>query len=155
MKRTATSSNLYVWYAVLGGPLAFAVQFVTNLYFTWAKCILPNHPLHNLGLPVHDWEIGLSLAAIAVGGGATWASWQLYRRSREVAGLVHETSYHGVTEAKHQTLIGQELEGIGAAPPGGRIAFLSMVGLTVNVLALTIIIMTAIGAPLLPACQQA
>ena len=154
MKRSAPS-NLYVWYAVLGGALAFAVQFVVNLYFTWAKCILPNHPIRNMGLPVHDWEIGLSLAAIAIGAGATWASLQLFRRSRGLSGFVRETSFHERLEPRRQGVIGQELEGIGAAPPGGRIAFLSMVALTVNTLALTIVIMTAVGAPLLPACQQA
>jgi hypothetical protein len=154
VKNRPISSNLYVWFAVLGGGLAWAVQFVTNLYFTWARCVLPNHPLHSLGVPVHDWEIGLSLGAIAVGAGATWASLQLFRRSRGLGSLVRETSHHGVQSPHHQGVIGQEIEGIGAAPPGGRIAFLSMVALTVNALALTIIIMTAIGAPLLPVCQQ-
>jgi hypothetical protein len=145
-------STLQVWFAVVGGAMAWIVQFVVNLEFTWAKC---NHPTGNAGLPVHWWEIGLSIAAIAIGAASMAVSVQMFRRSRGVSALVRESSYHGDHEPRRQGVIGQELEGIGAAPPGGRIAFLSMVGLTVNTLAIIIIIMTAAGAPLLPACQQA
>ena len=39
-------------------------------------------------------------------------------------------------------------------PPAGRVHFLSVVGLTVNPLALAIMVMTAVGSPLLTVCQQ-
>ena len=48
----------------------------------------------------------------------------------------------------------QERRGEGVTPPLGRVHFLAMIGLTVNLLALAIIVMTGIGAPLLPVCQQ-
>jgi hypothetical protein len=49
---------------------------------------------------------------------------------------------------------GMERRGDGAAPPAGRLQFLAMVGLTVNFLALAIIVLDGVGAPLLTACQQ-
>ena len=49
---------------------------------------------------------------------------------------------------------GMERRGDGSPPPVGRIQFLSMVGLTVNALALAIIVLDGVGAPLLTACQQ-
>jgi hypothetical protein len=49
---------------------------------------------------------------------------------------------------------GMERRGDGSPPPVGRIQFLSMVGLTVNVLSLAIIVLVGVGAPLLTACQQ-
>ena len=45
-------------------------------------------------------------------------------------------------------------DGDGSPPPVGRVQFLSMVGLTVNFLALAIIVLDGVGAPLLNACQQ-
>jgi hypothetical protein len=48
-----------------------------------------------------------------------------------------------------------ERRGEGSPPPTGRINFLSVVGLTVNFLALSIMVMTGIGAPLLSVCRQA
>jgi hypothetical protein len=51
-------------------------------------------------------------------------------------------------------VFGEERRGDGAAPPIGRIHFLTLVGLIVNLLALAIIVMDGIGAPLLPLCQQ-
>jgi hypothetical protein len=47
-----------------------------------------------------------------------------------------------------------ERRGDGSPPPVGRVQFLSMVGLTVNVLALAIIVLDGVGAPLLTVCQQ-
>jgi hypothetical protein len=126
--------NLLVWFGVVGGAGAWLGQFVVNLYFTWAQC---NAPAGRWMLPVHDVQIGTSLAALAIGLASTAIALRLYRRT---ASLDH------VAEAERQ--------GEGTAPPIGRINFLATVGLTVNVLALAIIIMTGIGAPLLPICQQ-
>jgi hypothetical protein len=119
---------------VLGGPVAWTVQFLTNLAFTFAQC---NAPAGRWQLPLHGWEIALSAAAVAVGLTAMGVSWWLFRRT-----------YHldHVAEA--------ERRGEGSAPPSGRLNFLAQVGLTVNFLALAIIVMTGIGAPLLEVCQQ-
>lgn len=127
-------SNALIWFGVLGGGAAWAVQFVANLAFTFAQC---NAPAGRWQLPVHGWEIGLSAAAIAVGLAAEGVCVWLFLRTFHLD-HVFEAERHGE----------------GSPPPTGRISFLSMVGLTVNFLALAIMVMTAIGAPLLPVCQQ-
>jgi hypothetical protein len=127
-------SNGLVWFGVLGGAAAWVVQFVVNLFFTFAQC---NAPPGRWQLPVHSWQIASSAAAIAVGLTAQGVCLWLYRRTFR---LDH------VAEA--------ERRGEGTAPPTGRINFLATVGLTVNFLALAITVMTAIGAPMLPVCQQ-
>jgi hypothetical protein len=127
-------SNTVLWFGVLGGAVAWAAQFVANLFFTFAQC---NAPSGRWMLPIHDWEIGLSIAAVSVGVAATSVCVWLYRRTFH---LDH------VAEA--------ERRGLGTAPPTGRLSFMAMVGLTVNFLALSIMIMTGIGAPLLHVCQQ-
>jgi hypothetical protein len=127
-------STAVIWFGVLGGALAWAVQFVVNLAFTFAQC---NAPPGRRQLPVHGWEIALSAVAVTVGLAAMGVSAWLFRRTSR---LDH------VAEA--------ERRGEGTAPPTGRINFLAMVGLTVNFLALAIVVMTGIGAPLLSVCQQ-
>lgn len=123
-----------VWFGVLGGATAWAVQFVVNLAFTFAQC---NAPPGRWQLPVHGWQIGVSVVAICVGLASEAVSLWLYLRTFRI---------DHVAEA--------ERAGKGTAPPTGRINFLAMVGLTVNLLSLSIVVMTAIGAPLLPVCQQ-
>lgn len=127
-------SHAVVWFAVLGGAAAWAVQFVTNLFLGFAQC---NAPPGRWMLPLHTIQVAISVAAVVVGVAAEGVAAWLYLRT---ARLDH------VAEA--------EREGEGTEPPIGRINFLSMVGLTVNFLALAIVIMTGIGAPLLPLCQQ-
>lgn len=127
-------SNRIVWFAVLGGAVAWVLQFVANLAFTFAQC---NSPAGRWQLPVHGFQIALSAAAVAIGLAAEGVSLWLYLRTFR---LDH------VAEA--------ERRGEGSPPPTGRINFLATVGLTVNFLALSIIVMTGIGGPLLPVCQQ-
>jgi hypothetical protein len=127
-------SNVLVWFAVLGGAGAWAVQFVANLAFSFAQC---NAPAGRWQLPVHNFQIALSAAAVAIGLAAETVSLWLYLRTFHI---------DHIAEA--------ERRGEGSPPPTGRINFLAMVGLTVNFLALSIIVMTGIGAPLLPVCQQ-
>ncbi len=131
---TYPPSNRVVWFGVLGGAAAWVIQFVANLAFTFAQC---NAPAGRWQLPVHDFQIALSVAAVSVGLAAAGVSLWLYLRTHE---LDH------VAEA--------ERHGEGSAPPTGRINFLAIVGLTVNFLVLTIIVMTGIAAPLLTVCQQ-
>ncbi len=127
-------STWFVWFAVLGGAVAWAVQFVINLAFTFAQC---NAPPGRWQLPVHEWEIAVSAVAVAIGLTAAGASLLLYRKTNRLDHIAQA-----------------ERRGLGSEPPTGRINFLATVGLTVNFLALVIIVMTAIGAPLLPVCQQ-
>jgi NO-binding membrane sensor protein with MHYT domain len=126
--------NSLVWFAVLGGSGAWAVQFVANLAFTFAQC---DQPVSRWQLPLHGWEIGLSAGAVAVGLAAWATALGVFLRTREFDAVAEE-----------------ELSGGGSSPPVGRVHFLSIVGLTVNPLALAIIVMTGIGAPLLAVCQQ-
>ena len=123
-----------VWFGVLGGPVAWTVQFLANLTFTFAQC---NAPAGRWQLPLHGWEIILSAVAVGVGLTAMGVSLWLFRRTWHI---------DHVAEA--------ERHGEGSAPPTGRINFLAQVGLTVNFLSLAIIVMTGIGAPLLEVCQQ-
>jgi hypothetical protein len=127
-------SNWLVWFGVLGGPLAWAVQFVVNLYFTWAQC---NAPVGRWQLPVHGWQIGISAGAVAITLLSMVVALWLY---------LYTFQFKHVPQA--------ERRGEGSPPPTGRISFLATVGLTVNFLSLAIIVMTGIGAPLLPVCQQ-
>ena len=123
-----------IWFGVLGGAGAWALQFVANLAFTFAQC---NAPPGRWQLPVHAWEIVLSVVAIAFALAA-----------EGVCGWLFVQTY------QHDHVSALERHGEGSPPPTGRINSLSMMGLLVNFLALAIIVMTAIGAPLLPVCQQ-
>jgi hypothetical protein len=123
-----------LWFGVLGGALAWAAQFVVGLQLTFAQC---NSPGGRRQLPVQTWQSALAAAGVVVGLAATVVSWRIYRATSEVDGV-----------AEH------ERRGEGFAPPVGRINFLATVGLLVNFLAIAIMVMTAIGAPLLRVCQQ-
>jgi hypothetical protein len=128
-------SNRVVWFGVLGGALAWVIQFAINLMLTWARC---NSPAGRSHLPLHALEIGLSAGAIAIGGLSIGVALWLY---------LYTYQFKHVPQA--------ERRGEGTAAPTGRINFLAVVGLTVNFLALAIMIMTGIGAPLLSVCRQA
>ena len=128
-------SDWLVWFGVLGGALAWVLQFVANLAFSFAQC---NAPAGRWHLPVHGFQIGLSAAAVAVCLAAEGVCLRLYLRTSRLDHHIPEVERHGE----------------GGPPPTGRINFLATVGLTVNFLALAIIVMTGIGAPLLTVCQQ-
>ncbi|HWE34175.1 MAG TPA: hypothetical protein VG410_11865 [Solirubrobacteraceae bacterium] len=127
-------STALVWFGVLGGAGAWATQFVANLFLTFAQC---NAPPGRSRLPVHGVEIGLSAAAVTIGLASAGVSLWLYRRTSSLD--------HVAQDERH---------GEGSAPPTGRINFLATVGLCVNFLAIAIVVMTGIGAPLLPVCMQ-
>ena len=127
-------SNTVVWFGVLGGGLAWLAQFAVNLAFSFAQC---NAPVGRWQLPVRPLEIGLSAAAVGIG-----------LLSMAVAGWLYLYTY----QFKHVPQA--ERRGEGSPPPTGRLNFLAVVGLTVNLLALAIMVMTGIGAPLLRLCQQ-
>jgi hypothetical protein len=127
-------SNTLLWFGVLGGAVAWTVQFLANLFFTFAEC---DQPVQRWMLPVHSWEVGLSALAVAVGLSAIGVSLMIFVRTARV-----------------DEVSAKERAGKGTQPPLGRIHFLAMIGLLVNFLALAIIVMTGVGAPLLPVCQQ-
>jgi hypothetical protein len=131
---TFPPSNLLVWFGVIGGPCAWAAQFVVSLAFSFAQC---NQPAGRWQLPVHGWQIATSAVGVAVGLASTAVSLWMFMRTFHIGDVDEE-----------------ERRGEGGLPPVGRIHFLAIVGLTVNFLALAIMVMTGIGAPLLPTCQQ-
>ena len=85
-----------------------------------------DQPTTRWQLPVHAWEIALGVGGILIALAAEAVSLKIFLDTREA----------------------------GDQPPAGRVHFLSVVGLTVNPLALAIMAMTAVGAPLLSVCQQ-
>jgi hypothetical protein len=115
--------------------MAWVIQFVANLAITWAQCNPPAG--RGVHVPVHGASIVISAVAIAVGAIAMAVSLWLYLYTYQF---------------KHVAVA--ERRGEGTPAPTGRINFLSVVGLTVNFLALAIMIMTGIGAPLLSICKQ-
>jgi hypothetical protein len=131
---TKAPPNALVWFGVLGGAVAWATQFVAGLAFTFAQC---NAPPGRWALPVQTWQSALSIAGVLVGVAAVAVCVGLYRRTRDIDGTAEI-----------------ERRGEGSPPPIGRVNFLVTTGLLINALALAIMIMTAIGAPLLRVCQQ-
>ena len=127
-------STALLWFGVLGGGLAWVAQFAVGLQFTWAQC---NSPAGRWQLPVQAWQSALAAAGVAVGLAAMAVSWRIYRATRDIDHVAD-----------------RERRGEGSPPPLGRINFLATVGLLVNFLTVTIMVMTAIGAPLLRVCQQ-
>jgi hypothetical protein len=127
------ASSPLVWFAVAGGACAWAVQFVVALAFGFAECNQAGR-----AVPVHAGQAAAAALAAVVALASIGAGLWLFRHTYRIGDVFEE-----------------ERRGDGAAPPVGRIHFLSLVGLTVNVLALAIIVMDGIGGPLLPVCQQA
>jgi hypothetical protein len=127
-------SNALLWFGVGGGAIAFAVQFVAGLAFSFAECNQPGARWH---LPVHAWQIGLAAGGVAVTLASTAVSALIFRRTYRIGDV-----------------FGEERRGDGHAPPLGRVHFLSLVALTVNFLVLPIIVMDAVGTGLHPLCQQ-
>ena len=123
-----------VWFAVGGGAVAWALQFVAGLAFSFAQC---NQPVTRWRLSVHAWQAAVAAGGLVIGLLSMGASVWLFRRTYRVGDMFEE-----------------ERAGGGSAPPTGRVMFLAIVGITVNFLSLAIIVMDGIGAPLLRLCQQ-
>lgn len=126
-------SNLVVWFGVLGGPVAWAIQFVTGLFLTFYDCGAESRS----SVPLHPLETVIGVGAIVVGlASASVATWLFRdtRRDREVSLEV--------------------IRGFGGRPPVARLHFLAIVGVTVNFLAIAIVAMTTIGSPELLNCRQ-
>ena len=125
-------SNLAVWFGVLGGSLAWAVQFVTALFLTFFECDAGERVV-----PLHALQVAVGVAGILVA-----------LASSAVAALLFRDTRHD----REMSL--KVIRGFGGEPPLARVHFLAIVGLTVNFLALAIIVMTTIGSPELLTCRQ-
>lgn len=131
---TYRPSNLLLWFGVGGGAIAWAVQFVAGLAFSLAQCDPGGTRWH---LPLRDWQVGLAVAGVVVGLASTAAAALIFARTFRIGDI-----------------FGEERRGDGSAPPLGRIHFLAIVGLTVNVLVLAIMVLDAVGTGLHGFCMQ-
>lgn len=128
-------SNLLVWFGLGGGAVAFALQFVAGLAFSFAQCV--NGTATKWHLPVRDLQVGIAVAGFLVGLASTAVAAMIFRRTYRVGDI-----------------FGEERRGDGSAPPLGRIHFLAICGLTVNALVLCIMAMDAVAMGLHGLCMQ-
>jgi len=120
--------NRLVWFGVLGGPAAWATQFLFGMQFSLARCESPDGRFQ---FPVHTISAVLGAAGVLVGVLAELAAIAVFRATRP--------DQHS-QQAADITI--------------GRLRFLAAVGMTVNPLTLTICAMVAVGVPLLGLCHQ-
>lgn len=127
-------SNALLWFGVGGGAIAWAVQFVAGLAFSYAQCNPAGAGTH---IDVRAWQVGLAAGGIVVGLASTAAAGSIFRRTYRIGDI-----------------FGEERRGDGSAPPLGRIHFLAIVGLIVNGLVLVIMVLDAVGTGLHGMCVQ-
>ncbi|MGH2834471.1 MAG: hypothetical protein ACRDK2_17005, partial [Solirubrobacteraceae bacterium] len=117
-----------VWFGVLGGPLAWAAQFLFAMQFSLARCESPDARFQ---FPVHTISPILGGVGVLVAALAEIIAIAVFRATRPDP---HTQTAAEITSA--------------------RLRFLAAVGMTVNPLTLAICAMVAIGVPLLGLCQQ-
>jgi hypothetical protein len=123
-----------LWFGVSGGAFAWAGVHVVGYAFSLRRCI----PTGNGAVfSLSPWQIGIAAAGALVAVSAIGVSVWMFMRTFRIGDVA-----------------GMERRGDGSPPPVGRVQFLAMVGITVNFLALAIIVLNGVGAPLLTACQQ-
>jgi hypothetical protein len=120
--------NRLAWFGVLGGPVAWATQFLFGMQFGLARCESPNGRFQ---FPVHTISIVLGVAGVLVAVLAELAAITVFRATQP--------------DQRSQRA---------ADVTTGRLHFLAAVGMTVNPLTLTICAMAAVGVPLLGLCHQ-
>lgn len=123
-----------VWFGVAGGAFAWAAVHVAGYEGSLDRCIPTGT---GSMVPLRAWQIGIAAGGALVALAAIAVSVWMFLRTFRIGDVA-----------------GMERRGDGSPPPAGRIQFLSMVGLTVNFLALAIIVLDGVAAPLLHACQQ-
>lgn len=114
-----------LWYAVLGAPTAWALQFWVGYWAAEARC---ERPGAHVAVDISTWTIVAGAAGLAIAFGALATSVVLWRRFSDA-----------------------EVKG---APPRGRVRFLAAVGMTVSPLFIAIIAMTSSGVLVLMPCNQ-
>jgi hypothetical protein len=113
-----------LWYAVLGSPVAWALQFGAGYWITEAQC----SPSGGWQFGASGWTIAIGAVALAVALGSAAAAVSLFLRTSG-------------TPAD-------------APPPPGRIRFLATVGMAVAPLFVAMIVMTTAGVLVLQPCNQ-
>jgi hypothetical protein len=120
--------NGLVWFGVLGGPVAWATQFLVGMQFGLAHCESTNGRFQ---LPV------LTISPVLGAAGALVAVF---------AEIVAIVVFRATSPDQHTQAV--------ADVRSGRLRFLAAVGITVNPLTLTICAMAAVGVALLGLCHQ-
>jgi hypothetical protein len=72
--------NALVWFGVIGGAAAWAIQFLFGMQLGLARCESPNARFQ---FPVHGWAIGLAAGALAILVLAQVSSVVVFRATRE------------------------------------------------------------------------
>ena len=121
----ASPSSLRLWFAVLGAPVAWAVQFATGYWLAEQSCDRADA----------RWTLGHELATIGV---TVVAAATVLAAAVTAAGIYRGTA--GVDDDD--------------AAPAGRNRFLAVVGLTVAFLFFFIVVMNGVGASVLSPCHQ-
>jgi heme/copper-type cytochrome/quinol oxidase subunit 2 len=114
-----------MWFAVLGAPFAWGVEFAVGYWLTQAGCSVPGR---EWSLDQNVWGVVLMSLAFVIA---------------LAAGLTAVAMFRGTREAEADD-----------APPPGRVHFLAAVGMTVTILFVFIIVMTGLGIMILPDCRQ-
>lgn len=120
-----SAASPVMWFAVLGAPFAWGVEFAVGYWVTQTSCSVPGQMW---GVNVDAWGIVLMIVAFVVATGA---------------GLTALAMFRGTADADKDD-----------PPPSGRVHFLATVGMTVTGLFLFIIVMTGLGVVILPDCHQ-
>lgn len=121
----SSAASPLMWFAVLGAPLAWGLEFAGGYWLTQTHCSVPGSRW-NINLDT----LGVVLMALAFAVAVS-------------AGLVATALFLGARDAETE-----------ASPPAGRVRFLATVGMTVTVLFIFIIVMTGLGVVILPDCHQ-
>jgi hypothetical protein len=114
-----------LWFAVVGAPGAWVVQFGIGYWLSEAECS-PTGGEWGISLEAWGIVVGILAALVALAAGLT--SVALFRLTSE-----HEED---------------------DAPPAGRIHFLSVVGMTVTTLFFVLILMTLVASIAHTPCNQ-
>ncbi len=120
-----SAASPIMWFAVLGAPLAWGLEFAVGYWMTQTGCSVPGE---RWGVDVDAWGIVLTAIAFVIAA---------------AAGLTALAMFRGTADADKDD-----------PPPPGRVHFLATVGMTVTVLFLFIIVMTGLGVVILPDCHQ-
>ena len=76
-----------VWFAVGGGPIAFAAQFVAGLAFSFAQC---NQSASRWQLPLHSWQAALAAAGLVAGLASMATAIWLFLRTFRIGDVFEE-----------------------------------------------------------------
>lgn len=120
-----SAASPLMWFAVIGAPLAWVVEFAVGYWATQAACSVPGEAWD---VRLNLWGVVLMTISFGVAIAAGIAAVGLFRGTQ-----------------------GADVEG---SPPAGRVRFLATVGMTVTVLFTCIIVMTGLGIVILPDCHQ-